>query len=443
MADGLSVAASIAGLVSLADIAVNRLYKYIKEAKNAEKEITALTAEITSLYGILNSLRLVASRFEGEELETTMQIQHIHSCHETLEKIEALLGKDDPRASKNTMESFRRKLHWPLSKSETNKLIAEVERHKATLSLALSADGMSALLKALSQQAEIGTEIQEIAGELRKHRETEAKVAIDDERQRILEYVGKVDPRVNQATGLKLRQPGTGVWFTDSVEFKNWLSTENAKLWLFGIPGAGKTILTSTIIQEAERPSQEDNGIAYFFCDYKDTATQDVVSILGALVKQFAMQDEQSFEFLRVFYQQHIPQKAHTLVSAGPPTPPTAEELHGLIQVMTKSFDNALIIVDALDECAGDRSTVIELLESLNKPGQNKIKTLFTSRDEYDIRAHLTDYVSVSIAARSSDLRLYVASELEVRMRQKKLRIRDQSLKEEIMTRLVEGAEGM
>ena len=443
MADGLSVAASIAGLVSVTDIVVRRLHGYIKAAKNAEKEIAALTAEITSLYGILNSLHLVACRFEGEELDTTMQIHHIYSCHQTLLKITALLDKDDPRASKNTMNSFRKKLHWPLSKSETNKLTAEVERHKATLSLALSADGVSALLKALSRQAEIGTEIQDMAGELRTDRETRARVAIDAERKRILEYVGKIDPKANQATGLKLRQPGTGTWFTDGPEFRNWLSTNNAKLWLFGIPGAGKTVLTSTIIQEAEKQSPKGDGIAYFFCDYKDSATQDVVNILGALVRQFAIQDEQSFEILENYYQRHLPQKAHALVPTGSPTPPTAEELHGLIQVMTKSFDNALIIVDALDECTGDRSTVMELLESLNKPGANNIKTLFTSRDEYDIRARLADYVSVSIAARSSDLRLYVASEFELRMRNKKLRVRDPTLKEEIMTRLVEGAEGM
>jgi hypothetical protein len=40
---------------------------------------------------------------------------------------------------------IKKKLQWPLSISETKELVAEVERHKSTLNLALTADGMSVL----------------------------------------------------------------------------------------------------------------------------------------------------------------------------------------------------------------------------------------------------------------------------------------------------------
>jgi hypothetical protein len=45
--------------------------------------------------------------------------------------------------------------------------------------------------------------------------------------------------------------------------------------------------------------------------------------------------------------------------------------------------------------------------------------------------------------ARSSDLELYVASEIETRTRKKELNIKDPDLKEEIMKRLIHGADGM
>lgn len=45
--------------------------------------------------------------------------------------------------------------------------------------------------------------------------------------------------------------------------------------------------------------------------------------------------------------------------------------------------------------------------------------------------------------AHSSDLALYVASEIEKRIRKRQLSIKDSDLKETIMNRLVNGAEGM
>ena len=63
-------------------------------------------------------------------------------------------------------------------------------------------------------------------------------------KRRILDIIGPFDPSGHQNIAIKLRQPGTGVWFTEGLQFKNWLETSNSKLWLYGIPGAGKTVLT-------------------------------------------------------------------------------------------------------------------------------------------------------------------------------------------------------
>ena len=36
---------------------------------------------------------------------------------------------------------------------------------------------------------------------------------------------------------VKLRLAGTGLWLTKGEEFLEWLDTDNARLWLYGIPG--------------------------------------------------------------------------------------------------------------------------------------------------------------------------------------------------------------
>lgn len=101
-------------------------------------------------------------------------------------------------------------------------------------------------------------------------------------------------------------------------------------------------------------------------------------------------------------------------------------------------------MVDGLDECGVNAAEVTELLTSLNRAGQaTNTKTLFLSRNHVEIRESLDDYTEIAIAAKSSDLRLYVGAEIDARTRDHKLRIKDQSLKEHIMEKLVEGADGM
>jgi len=114
--DPFSASASIVSLIEAADTVVRRLYKYIKAAKGAEKDIASLSIEITNLYGVLSSLHLVTSRFECKvpELsmqERPMQIDHIHACYNTLDSIRSLLSKDDPSTANLKMGSVSRRLH--------------------------------------------------------------------------------------------------------------------------------------------------------------------------------------------------------------------------------------------------------------------------------------------------------------------------------------------
>jgi hypothetical protein len=67
--DPLSVAASVAGLITIAETVVNRGFKLGKIAKNAEREIARLIAEVTNLFGVLHSLHLVVLRFEDEAVD--------------------------------------------------------------------------------------------------------------------------------------------------------------------------------------------------------------------------------------------------------------------------------------------------------------------------------------------------------------------------------------
>ena len=142
MGDPLSVAASIAGLITLAELIVSRGYEFVKHVKNAKPEIRQLLAEITALYGVLQSLGLVAARFQGDHYNTALQLGYLQTCHKLVDTIRIHLKIALPGDSDGRWRAAGKSLRWPLATAETKCLIEDVARHKATLSLALNTDGL-------------------------------------------------------------------------------------------------------------------------------------------------------------------------------------------------------------------------------------------------------------------------------------------------------------
>ena len=263
MADPLSVSASIAGLVTITDAVLSRTFRYVKAVKGAPNELSALASAMGALSGILHNLSLVAFQLEGEPFDTTIQANHIHSCLQTLDKVKKILDKLDSSTGGHSMKPIQR-LSWPFSVSEAKDLCIEVEGHKTTLSLALTADGLSGLLRALSKQKDLQSGIHGIKSELQQKREIETCIAISKERRKVLDWIQPYDPCQNHEMSLRLRHPGTGLWLTESGEFKSWLTSSPARLWCYGIPGAGKTVLASSIIQDALGRSCPNIAVSFF-----------------------------------------------------------------------------------------------------------------------------------------------------------------------------------
>jgi hypothetical protein len=144
MADPLSISASIAGLMTIADIVIRNGYKYIAAVKDANKAMASLINEVNLLSGTLHSLRNIAEGLEGESnpFVSTTQVHHVESCYRTLRKINDLLDKFELSKSQGFINHAKQRLRWPLTLSDTRALAAEVEKQRAILTLALNADEM-------------------------------------------------------------------------------------------------------------------------------------------------------------------------------------------------------------------------------------------------------------------------------------------------------------
>ncbi|KAF7890788.1 uncharacterized protein EAF01_010597 [Botrytis porri] len=433
MAEALGVASSIAGLVSLADTVVRLGYKYIKDVKDAEKSVRSLVEEVNNLSGVLHSLDNVAQALEAQDtsVHSSSKIQHLYSCQITLEKITDQLEKAIPE-----VKSTSQKLKWPFKKAVVSELLREIQNHKSTMIMALNTQQIrSTLIEILANQEQLKKTVADTNSSMEDARVEWRRLTTDESLREKLNLLGTIDVMKWQNSNVRLRQPGTGVWFTESKEFEDWASTDNSKLWIYGIPGAGKTILMASVIKEIEQSQDPSHGTAMFYCDYKDTQTHDPRTILGSLARQLILQHEHAFTQLEAFCEKHH-MTENTQGSA------TTDDFCEFIVELSRNFTTTSIVVDGLDEMAEDRAEVTRLLESLDRPSET-IKTLLASRNEVDIRIVLEDYPRVSIAAKSGDLRLYVHSEIEKRTKVGKLRIKDHNLKDHIVKVLTEGADGM
>ncbi|RDW87034.1 uncharacterized protein DSM5745_03676 [Aspergillus mulundensis] len=429
MADPLSIAASIAGLIALTEELFQIVCKFSREAKDAKKDITSLSSEIRSLSVLLYDLSLLARSFEDDRLDTFFRLHHVNACRQTVQDAKTRLEKAAAGMNGSLTRAVITRLKWPYTSEDVTKLVEEISRHKETMTLALSADSMKTMLKALSKQDELANGIEQLHN-------VQTRIVVDKYRLDILDFFMRYNPQPNLKTNLQLRHPLTGLWLTDGNEFQTWLHSQNGKLWLSGIPGAGKTVLAGSMIEECLKKALHGcRACCFFFCDYQEPQTQDPINILSSLASQLARQNDEAFEILAAYYASLHPQK-------GLPSTPDLASLIDTLSEMSAVFDQVLMVVDGLDEC-GPESSVTEDLFSLvqNSP---TISMALLSRPLHDIRLVLQETFShIEIAAQSGDVQLYVRAQLRDKIQRRKLFLRRESLEGEIVQALISGAQGM
>jgi mRNA-degrading endonuclease YafQ of YafQ-DinJ toxin-antitoxin module len=96
MAEALSVAGTIAGLLGIADVVVRRVVTFAKDVKHAKEEVKSLLEELSGLLGLLHSLQYLAKEYQKEELDAKYQGEHLQACRTTLSKLKEKLERADP-----------------------------------------------------------------------------------------------------------------------------------------------------------------------------------------------------------------------------------------------------------------------------------------------------------------------------------------------------------
>ncbi|KAF5712420.1 ankyrin protein [Fusarium mundagurra] len=228
---------------------------------------------------------------------------------------------------------------------------------------------------------------------------------------KILNWLTSVDYGLQQSEFQKVQQPGTGSWLLDTSEYRTWLETPGQTLFCQGIPGVGKTILTSGLIDHLSSKLAGDstNGISYIFCNFQRQDQQTSDGLLACILKQLSAGLPSLPECLRSLYTSH----------SIPRTRPSSREIISTLASVISEHERVFIIIDALDEygsAPGARETFLKELGRLQQ--EFDVNLFATSRFDTtissEIRYSFLSNMSLEINAVRDDIGIYIEGNFNI-----------------------------
>ncbi|KZV72361.1 hypothetical protein PENSPDRAFT_361100 [Peniophora sp. CONT] len=182
------------------------------------------------------------------------------------------------------------------------------------------------------------------------------------------------------------RQTGSCEWFFDE-NYEDWKAHGNKVYWVHGNPGAGKSVLSSSVIDKVGM--DPTLSLAYFYFDFSDLTKQDCVALASSLVFQLGTTCSQ--ECLNYLQRERTN------------SPPNYDKLLAMLSRLLALSGRTFIIVDALDECpepARNDDKLLRLLKHLcdQVDGDTDLHLLITSRPAIDIRERISPRATYSLS---------------------------------------------
>ncbi|KAL7931911.1 ankyrin repeat-containing domain protein [Trichoderma chlorosporum] len=275
------------------------------------------------------------------------------------------------------------------------------QEHAAAVAAAFAKELLSVVP---AQEVEQMPTIKRIDAQLKEVSKAVDKISVyqrSKEDLAVLDWLTPIDYTLQQHDYFKLRQPGTGQWLLDSAEYRNWLNNDKQTLFCPGIPGAGKTILSSIMIDDlCCQFSQDDTvGVAYIYCNFRRNNEQDIDQLLLNLLKQLSYSRSCMPDIVKDLHKKSTERKAR----------PSFTEISATLSLLVATYSRVYLVIDALDECqARNRGWASLLKEVFSLQSNHSVNFVATSRLITEILNEFEGYPSLEIRANDMDLRSYL-----------------------------------
>ena len=415
--DPLSAVASVAAVIDLSAKILLACYRLHGQIKSAQSDIGQIIIELESLSAVLQDVHDI---LDSKTVQSAAAISSLSigdprgplaSARLVLESLSAKIG---PLAK----PGLKTALIWPLESKTVQQKMDALQNAKATLQLALS----SLQTVMLADQVEKLNLVQ--GGQSQSLREA------------VLKWYKTSDPETNHRLSKEKREPGTATWVFENETFLGWYGSPGSVLWLHGIPGAGKTILCSAMIDylQTECGGPGGGSVLYFYFDFADGRKQSAHSFIKSLVYQVLSTEDAIAEPAMDLYRARNSGTEEADV----------DELFYVFVDLLSAPETTYVCVDALDECTElERRRILQLVGDMSSA--KNVSVSITSRREVDVEDALARMptcraIQIESAAVDADVRTYASNVIAQDLKLSKWR---PNIRHEMLDAVVEGSHGM
>ncbi|KAK3989069.1 hypothetical protein QBC44DRAFT_95226 [Cladorrhinum sp. PSN332] len=413
--DPLSLAAGVIAVIQVAGQIIKICKKYTEGIQDAPADLRAMHAEISTLKTLFDSLNDAISTLANPKDAHALQAS-VNECHRILQELEKHLLTDEGtrkvkptglratmatlmeagaflwthKKSRDTASTSRMVLWWPLKKERAENMLKQLVSHKHTINLFLTKDTT--------------TEVKEIKATVKTIEATLSRLQVRQPNV-MFQLMMPKDLLSTHSSTFHLHESGTCDWVFRTNEWNKWLEGTDKLIWIYGIPGAGKTVLASYLIetlstklsQASSDKSVRPDGVAFHYCSHSRSREDERLNMLKSIISQLCQQANYTPSKLT------RPRGVNTNMMG---------DLWGLFDDVASCFERINIVIDALDE-PGNRAEFLTCVLAFQ--GRARVHVLATSRDEIDIRRSLEPLalsVSMSNPVVDEDIRTHVHAKL-------------------------------
>ncbi|KAJ5472932.1 hypothetical protein N7530_006933 [Penicillium desertorum] len=425
MADPLSIASGVAGLLSLGIQVTKSLVDFYSAYKDQTPALAKITLNLENLLGILQALDDARQHGQPQMDALVKEIDKAAvGCREIIEELSEecqKFQKDTALGLKARIQLVGRRATYPFRESTLKKLEEDIGEIRENLSLALN-------VLQLRNQTGLEDGISELKLLVERMNTIHISTTIRD-------WLNAPDATIDHNAACEKRHISTGLWLVNGQKFQNWLVERNSFLWLNGFAGCGKSVLCSTAIQYTvrERQHQPSVGIGFFYFSFNDESKRDCPGMLRALLLQLSAQLQGAEGDIQELFE---------LYKSG--TPPVKALLNSLRKTICR-FNDTYILLDALDESPRDnkREGVLDAVQTIRQWDLPTLHLLVTSRNEMDIRLSLEVPSSQDISMKNTDTDTDIQNFISYQLRNDSKLRQWKSRHEEIQEKLTSKAQGV
>ncbi|KAI3316755.1 ankyrin repeat-containing domain protein [Xylariaceae sp. AK1471] len=423
----------VTGLVGACDVTIKAtklLTKFVSEFKNAPREAKKLRIELENLEAIIGAIQgyLHSSKASQQPLLASSPVgRAIQQCRDYIVNLSDVLLTNNQTATD--------KYRWALkNKDRCASIVAEIARYTNLFHLALSLDGWELFFKSSSDTTvalkEIRDDLQRVVDAIRPLENMKKDLvewedhlvtikeaiafssavsttvdALSDltRKEESLDFITKMKLEPKHRDVVRTRHENTCLWVQECDAFKNWLSGKTAScLWMHGIPGCGKTVAFSSIVDHMmEKRKADEMVVIPTYFTYQDPAYHDVEFTFRAILRYaaHALSEKTGTSEILHKLRQHCHQDQERL--------PNLQECFDTLGALIEPDTSLILCFDGVDELPDlSQQRLLKALRDLKT--LQGVKFIISSRSNLNIRA--IDHAQLSVAASEDDLRLYLNS---------------------------------